>query len=257
MSDIALRKRSAVEIVDAAFQLYRRHALVFVMVTALAYAPWLVLQLVLGRFTTATPNAEWMGTFTGLLIIFGSMITFTLMSGVTTKIGSHAYLHGDTGRVEDAIKEVLPRVPALIGAAIGRSLLIMLGSLLLIIPGIIFFLMYVAVAPLIVLENKSVGESFVRSAQLTRNQKFHVFVTYLLVGLIYALLFAGVMVLMVMALSTGPGILPPVVLTIFIIVLYPLFGLVEMLIYYDLRVRNEGYDVEIMAGSLGERPTVG
>jgi hypothetical protein len=226
-----------------------------VMVTALAYAPWLILQLAIGRIFAASPNAEWMGTLGGLLFILGSMIAFTIMSGVLTKLGSRAYLDGDPGRVEDAIKEILPRTPALIGAAIGRSLLIGLGFMLLFIPGVLFFLMYIAVAPLIVLENKSVGDSFVRSAQLTRNQKSHILVTYLLVGLIYGLLFLGVMVLTVLTMSSLPAIVPGVVFTIFAILLYPLLGLVEMLVYYDLRVRNEGYDVEMMAGSLGERPT--
>jgi hypothetical protein len=31
------------------------------------------------------------------------------------------------------------------------------------------------------------------------------------------------------------------------IIAYPLFAIVEMLLYYDARVRNEGYDIEMMA----------
>jgi len=52
-------------------------------------------------------------------------------------------------------------------------------------------------------------------------------------------------------------VIPQVVQTVFVILFYPIFGISEMLIYYDLRVRNEGYDVEMLAGSLGERPVVG
>jgi hypothetical protein len=255
MSDIELRKRSATEIVDAAFQLYRRHALVFIMVTALAYAPWLVLNLILFR-SISTPTAPADFGFGRLAVVWiGSLITFTLMSGVLTKLGSEAYLNGEPGRIEDAIKAVLPRVPALIGSAIGRWFLITLGFMLLIVPGIIFFLLYVAVTAVIVLEGKSVTEAFGRSQQLTRNQKMHVFGTYLLVFVIYVLLSIGVLVLTgFLAFSV---VVPQVVWTLFVILFYPIFGISEMLIYYDLRVRNEGYDVEMLAGSLGERPAVG
>jgi hypothetical protein len=39
-----------------------------------------------------------------------------------------------------------------------------------------------------------------------------------------------------------------VVSTAVAIVLYPLFGLVETLLYYDARIRKEGFDVEYLAG---------
>jgi hypothetical protein len=31
---------------------------------------------------------------------------------------------------------------------------------------------------------------------------------------------------------------------------YPLFAITEMLLYYDARVRNEGYDIEMMTEGL-------
>jgi len=146
-------------------------------------------------------------------------------------------------------------VPALILSAIGKYLLITLGFMLVIVPGVIFFLVYVATTAVIVLEGKDAIESFGRSAQLTRNQKGHVFGTYLLISAIYILLLIGTMVLTpFLAFSV---VIPQVVQTVFVILFYPIFGISEMLIYYDLRVRNEGYDVEMLAGSLGERPVVG
>lgn len=255
MSDIELRKRSATEIVDAAFQLYRRHALVYIMVTALFYAPWLVLTLIFFR-SLSTPGAAANFGFGRLALFwFGSLITFTLMSSVLTKLGADAYMNGEPGRIEDAIKAVLPRVPALILSAIGKYLLITLGFMLVIVPGVIFFLMYVATTAVIVLEGKGVTEAFGRSAQLTRHQKGHVFGTYLLLGAIYMLLSVGI--LMLTPFVAFSIVISQVMWTVFVILIYPIFGISEMLIYYDLRVRNEGYDVEMLAGSLGERPVVG
>ena len=54
---LPLRPRSATEIVDAAFQLYRRDPMSYLLVSALCYAPVLVLQLVTqGVTTTITPE---------------------------------------------------------------------------------------------------------------------------------------------------------------------------------------------------------
>ena len=49
MSDTPLRPRSITEIVDTAFTLYRRHVSQFVMVAAIAYAPYLLFIVVRGR----------------------------------------------------------------------------------------------------------------------------------------------------------------------------------------------------------------
>ena len=55
MADLGLRPRSATELVDAAFQVYRRAPLQFMVALAVVYVPWLVLQLVFG--VELDPNA--------------------------------------------------------------------------------------------------------------------------------------------------------------------------------------------------------
>ena len=47
MAAPALRPRSPSELVDAAFQILRAHYAQFVMCSALAYLPWLLVQLVI------------------------------------------------------------------------------------------------------------------------------------------------------------------------------------------------------------------
>ena len=50
MSDIALRPRSPTELVDAAFQLYRRDPLPFITGLASVYVPWLLIIAASGLF---------------------------------------------------------------------------------------------------------------------------------------------------------------------------------------------------------------
>jgi hypothetical protein len=45
MTDLALRPRSATELVDATFQVFRRAPVQFIVAAALVYVPWLVIQL--------------------------------------------------------------------------------------------------------------------------------------------------------------------------------------------------------------------
>jgi len=58
----ALRPRSPSELVDAAFQILRAHYPQFVMCSALAYLPWLVVQIVWysdpSRLTGISPQAS-------------------------------------------------------------------------------------------------------------------------------------------------------------------------------------------------------
>src|SRR4051812_11357546 len=46
MTELALRPRSATELVDASFQVFRRTPVQFIVAAALVYVPWLVIQLV-------------------------------------------------------------------------------------------------------------------------------------------------------------------------------------------------------------------
>jgi hypothetical protein len=251
MSDLRLRARSVSEIVDAAFQLYRRDAAQYVLVTAIAYAPWLVAQLLL---LAAQGNAGTLSTTaTGLAVILGigSWVAFSVMSAVVIRFGSDAYLD-ERPDLASSVRRVLPRVPAIMGAAILLSLLLALGLLVFFVGVLYVLARYFAVFQAIVLENAGVGEAFARSSALSKGRKRHVLNTLLLVFLIYFVLLIAVQMIAAMFSSQ---VIAMVLQTLFTIVAYPLIGISQMLLYYDARIRAEGFDIEMMAGSL--RPVDG
>ncbi len=49
---------------------------------------------------------------------------------------------------------------------------------------------------------------------------------------------------------TGSIVISTILTVVASIVAYPMFAIVEMLLYYDSRVRNEGYDIEMMAEAI-------
>ncbi len=116
MADLQLRARSASEIVDAAFALYRRQPLQYILLTAFAYAPWLVIRLVvLG--TSAGDSATAISVELSLIITVGNLLTYSIISAALVRVVSQAYL-GEAPDMGAAVRQGLPRVPAVIGAAI-------------------------------------------------------------------------------------------------------------------------------------------
>jgi hypothetical protein len=267
MSDLRLRARSVTEIVDAAFQLYKRDALEYVLVTGVAYAPLIVAQLVFLRGLTFA-NAQMLtgiSPVTSIALVTISVLAYSLMSAALSRFSSDVYLERPTG-LSQVIRDVLPLVPRLIGATIIFGLVLMLGFLAIMIGAMIgslpmiflgvllsiFWAFYAvarffAVSQLIVLENLGIMAAFSRSGSLSQNRKGHILLTLFLVFVIFIMLsFAVTMVAQVVGSVAASVVLQ----TLYTVVAYPLIGITQMILYYDARIRAEGFDIEVMTGAL-------
>lgn len=271
MSDLRLRARSVTEIVDAAFQLYRRDALEYVLVTAIAYAPWVIAQLILMRGLVLSRSGALTATgpATAVLGIVG-IFAYALMSAVLSRFSSDVYLDQPTG-LGAVVRAVLPLVPRLIGATILFGLVLMLGFIPVLVGAaitslpLIFFGMllsivwafyalarFFAVFQTIVLENRGAIAAFSRSSVLSQNRKGHILLTLLLVIIIFMMLsFAVALVAQLLGTVAGSVI----VQALYTVVAYPLIGITQMILYYDTRIRAEGFDIEVMTGALGSTTT--
>jgi hypothetical protein len=101
----------------------------------------------------------------------------------------------------------------------------------------------------IVLENQGVVGTFSRSAKLSRGRKMHILGTSLLAFIIFFVIYFAVTIVGGM---TGSVVITTLLTVAASIVAWPMFGIVEMLLYYDARVRAEGFDIEMMEAGLGE-----
>ncbi|MEP6766723.1 MAG: hypothetical protein ABJB66_20575 [Gemmatimonadaceae bacterium] len=244
MSDANLRARSTSEIVDAAFALYRRNAMQYIVVTALATAPQVILTLLIqGGTTPAAP-----GDLLKLLPVYLlSLVTFQLVSGVIIRMGSDVYLGGEAD-VARTVKDVLPRVPALIGGTLMLGLIAIISLVLFIFPVFYVLASFFAVSSVIVLENKGATQAFGRSSTLANGHKWSILGTLLLVFLIYVVLSLGITLL---GTIFGGPLLVLLLSSLFSVVVSPIVHLVYMVLYYDKRIRVEGFDVEHMSRGLG------
>ncbi|MDB4912995.1 MAG: hypothetical protein JWM95_639 [Gemmatimonadetes bacterium] len=244
MAFAALRPRSVTEIVDAAFQVLRAHYGQFVMCSALAYLPWLIIELLFLNDPERIANTEW---WVGIAVAFGVWLSFALMSAVIMTCASQAYL-GDPVDVGEAVRRALPRLPRVMIAAVLRYILMFVGLFGLLVGALYVVARLFALTPAIILEDASLVQAFDRTSFLSKDRKWHILNTLGLVGLIYWVIGLGVTVL---AVASGNAVVSTLCTAFYTILAYPVIAITECLLYYDARIQTEGLDLELMAGELG------
>jgi hypothetical protein len=161
---LPLRARSATEIVDAAFQLYRRDAITYLFVAALCYAPILVLQLlVLGPASELEEQMSRLTAGYSVALLFGYWISVSLMSAVIIRLASEDYLGRKLEPVV-AVRDALVKLPTVMFAYLLKYILLFIGIFLFLIGLLYMLARYFAVTPAIVIEGRGVFTSFGRSS---------------------------------------------------------------------------------------------
>jgi hypothetical protein len=243
VDELRLRSRTVSELVDAAFALYRRDANQYILIMAVATIPQLMAKLMIQPINDGFSfNAIIFAMITAL----ASAFTYTVGAAAVMKLGSEVYL-GERADLGDTVRSVIPKVWALLWAGFLKAILYVIGFLAFFVGAFYVAARFFAVGAAIVLEDKAVGEAFSRSSELSSGRKRHILNTMLLVGIIYLLLSWCVALVAAIAHSTVVLI---VLTTAFQIVAAPVIGLTDMLLYYDCRIRGEGFDIERMTASM-------
>jgi hypothetical protein len=238
MDPIALRPRKATEIVDAAVEVYRRNPIQFLLLTALVHVPWMVLQIVFigNRSVVEALPLE-------LMLSVGAFLTWFLLSGLVIYLASELYLGRDIDAFE-TVRRMWTRLPAVFVASLVQTLMLFAGLVLFLFPAVWLSSLFFAVGPVVVLEKKGPFAAFDRSAELSKGVKWHVLSALGLIVMIRLLVQGGVLVVVSLLKDRTLQYLVSGVANILI---YPLLGITEALIYYDVRIRKEGFDIEMMA----------
>lgn len=146
--------------------------------------------------------------------------------------------------VGDAISHGLTRLPTLFLAALLVGLLVMVGLVLLIIPGIIVGCILAVTIQACVVEQLGPVESLKRSAELTKGYRLTIFFLVLIVTLaVVAVVFLVAFIAALLFGATLAGLLGAV-----IAVVPQAFSLVmSAIIYADLRAVKEGVTIDTLA----------
>ncbi len=258
-----LRPLSIGEILDATFAIYRRQfPQLFTIATVSLAVPYALNAYVMGRLGVADSPEDLMRLGGWLLL---SMLLFAVFQAVATAATVHVVSDGYLGRTltaGEALRRTGPAVGGLILVWLSVSLVVFLGFLFLVIPGIILALGLAFSTQALVLERVSPFNAMRRSWMLAKGSKGKILLLMITVAVILFVALIGSMVaLMIVSLlvfgSPEPGALRPGlttvidVLTLIIqLLVFPLLPCLLTVTYYDLRVRREGFDLEVLAAAV-------
>ena len=240
MTDLALRPRSSTELVDAAFQVFRRTPVQFIVASALVYVPWLVIQLAFNLEITV----ESIPGFDILAINFAAgLIVYVILDGVIMLLARDAYFDRPPD-VAAAFRTVASRALPLLGASLAMIAMIFVGLLLLLLPALYPIARFFAARPAVLLEGAGAGAALSRSSALSVGLKGHILSTLLLAGLLTFAVMLGT----TLAVGAIPSqVVTRTILTIVTVCVKPFLGIAQTLLYYDARIRKEAFDVEYLA----------
>lgn len=258
MDPIQLQPMSVGDILDTAFRLYRNRLVTYLMIALVVYLPYALVMAVmragldsLNAHAGATPGLGAVIALSGVAIagtLVFVLIVYPLSTAALVQNISSTYLGQRIGAIE-SYRRGARRLLSLLGAQVLVALLLMAGVLLCVFPVVYFWLAFMVVPVVVVLEPTKATQSLSRSRQLMTNN----FGKGFLVGLAVTLLSFAIN----FGAATAFRLLPiPRPLIAFLSTLsdslaLPLQTGVIVLLYYDLRIRKEGFDLQHLAQSIG------
>lgn len=272
---LAVRQFTVLGVIDAAFWLYRQHFGILFVISLVVSLPATVINL---AFTVATDDffskleqsqgaveagdvqalEQLFAGFASLGGILAVSALFLMMASVfgtasTTRVASLAALE----RVPDLRDAMLTGVRSfwpLLSASVIATLAASFASFFLFVPGVIVFVGFALIAPIVVLEHASAGRALERSWQLTRGRRGKIFLVLLLLVIILLVLYAGLTGVVALIAEVDGQLIVQIIETLLgqatSVLVMPLWYIVGVLLYYDARVDREAFDVEMLARSV-------
>jgi Membrane domain of glycerophosphoryl diester phosphodiesterase len=259
------------EILDRMFSIYRKNFLMLVGIAGLPYAGvTVVIGFLVGIAALisagGTPDAARIGVGAVgavFLVVIIVMVFIFIVAVILASLGTYAAVWdiqvGRTTGIKRAYGVAWSHVGAAILAGILAGLAMIAGFVLLIIPGIIVYLALSLIYPVIIAEDSGGAESLGRSWELTKGYRWKIFVAVLVSFAVSTAITYGIQIPMAVigSVSFAAGNMPVwfVILNALAsvvgsVVPAPLLAIASCLIYYDPRVRKEGFDLQRMLDQL-------
>jgi hypothetical protein len=265
MSEVDLRPMTLGEVLDRTFKLYKSNFLLFAGITAWPFLVLLVINIGIAGFGLGARPAAGSVPSSGVLpsVIAGG-ITFALLylfllgaaQAATVFAVSDLYLGRPTG-LRDCYKRVGAKAVRVIFILLLTGIIVGVGCLLLIIPGIILLCRTAISVPASMLEDSKTIRSIERSMELTKGFAGQMFVIFLMVWVmswLVAAIFEVPFAFLVTAqhtVSFGTLVLQHLSSFVSQVLVGPIGTIAFSLMYYNLRVRKEAFDIQHLMASLG------
>jgi hypothetical protein len=269
-SGIPFTPLSVGQVVDRAARLYAGNArriwlivLPFALATELIY---LLLSFSALPSGTEVSNGQ-------LLVPFGSsssgldvaalvqialeyLVVIQIVNGASLRLYSGAYF-GEQLTSGEVLRFTFRKLPALLLLSLIYALVLVIGFVFFIVPGIYLYVAMSVVVPVLIVEGKGSFDALGRSQELVRGRWWATFAALLLGVIVFGLVSVGVGAV-VGAVQSSNSTSPSAFLLVNAlgnlieqVLLSPITAALVITIYFDLRVRKEGLDLELLASRLG------
>lgn len=260
-----LRPRGIGEILDSAVALYRARFTKLVLVAATIVVPVQILSAIVmlsaepkGFTLNVTGNVSPhydAGSFavrfaaTVVVAVIGILST-ALIVAVCTRLVADAYIDRSSD-TRDAVHEVRPRVFAVIGTSFVVLISEAIGFVFCLVGAFVPLVLFAVAVPVLILERTSVSGALARSITLTKTHALHVLGMVLTAQLLAAVLNGGLALAAHLLLRSSGGTVAAVIAqsiasTIAGILTTPFVATAIVVLYFDLRIRDEAYDVQLL-----------
>jgi hypothetical protein len=242
------------ELLDRASRLYFRNFSLLLGMSAIFHLPSIPLEMArAARNMTATRL-----TFSAAMLdLLATLISFfviaPLTGGTATQVVSDIYL-GNSVTLTGALKAAWSRYGTLLKSHFIPVIAILAGTVMFLVPGILWYLSYLLITPIVM--NEAIPRSRnirLRSRDLVRGFRGKAFVILTAILVIELLARAGIRstVRFVIGAAATTSI-APILNESVAIVAAPMFALSITLLYFDLRIREEGFDLEMLSIAAGK-----
>jgi hypothetical protein len=244
-----LRPLATGEVLDTSFGLYRSLFGTLLTVALVCRTVPIVLGIYLQQLNGSSPMAvfdHWqMLLVTWMLAVVMNVVALA----ATTVVVSGAYL-GHPVTTGMALRRAFGLIGPLALLSFLSGIAVFLGLVALMVPGIIIWSGLVLASAVLILE-QPIGaiRAMSRSWELTAGFRFKVFVAAFVAVLLFAVPLMVIGVLSAVGAMAGfrSQLLTGILGALLQVFVYPFLYVVITVLYYDLRVRKEGFDLELLA----------
>jgi hypothetical protein len=251
---MALPPRGIGQILRAAFQLYQRHWRTLMAIAAVVVVPLTLVQYGIGHWVrthgqqlhdpAAASASFWAVASASLLAALVGLLLYQVLTGAITR----TIATGVTGQdldLEQSYRFGLARLGPILVVSILVGLATLLGLIVFVLPGIYLGVRLAVSIQALVIEDKRGTEAMRRSWDLVGGHWWHAALTLLVAGLL-----TGVVNAVITApFGAGAWLLQGIAAAVATITL-PYGALVGVLLYLDLRARNEPLDLDTLKANL-------
>jgi hypothetical protein len=258
-----LPQRGIGEILSTAFEIYKANAASLLMIVAIVVVPLTFISAFIGGVVFA-PETETVTIFgesvetvsartagaAFLVFIVGIVIAVVISAVLQAAIMRGAALGsiGDPVDVDASYKWGFARFGSVMLISILVGLAVLGGLILLIIPGLIFAVMFSVSIPALVVENRRGTDAMSRSWNLVKGQFWHAVGVIVVAGIIAAVV-SGIIGAIGGALGDN-WFLSWIFQAIAQIITAPFSAIVSVLLYLDLRARKEALTADALRAEL-------